>query len=316
MKNPSITLALLASALVAGACGDGGSEPLGPVDRAECTIGSIVAGQAREFTLGGATGCASLDAWRGDSVRSASYTVRLQAGQLYAFRAVEKDVVASSDFDITLSLFGPGADTSQHGWLTASDDEWGSASGYAPQVLFVPPVTGSYAVRVSGYNAGDTARAVRVVSEACAWLGTRAEASFEGVLPTTGCVVSSEEFSLDPDVDSTRVTGFALALDAGDQRRVRVISQAFQPTVYLAGPGPDIWWTGTIDMDMDRARAFDDTATVYVSAPEAGTYSVFVGAAEGARAGAFKVLVDEDVGPALVAERAAPVRKRERKAAR
>lgn len=318
MKNRSLSIALLAAVLVAGACSDDETNPIGPVDRADCTLGTMTPGQTREFTLNGATGCRTLDVWKtpNDSVRSASYTVRLQAGQLYSFRAIEKDVESSSTFDITMSLFGPGADTSEFGWLTASDDEWGGASGYAPQILFVPKVTGNYAVRVSGYGVDDTARVVRLTSQACAWLGTRAEASFQGTLTTNGCAVSDEEFALGAAVDSTRVTGFALELEEGDERRVRVISESFQPTVTLAGPGHDLWWMGTEDIERDNALATTDTATVYVTAFRAGTYSVFVGAGEGVRSGAFRVLVDDEVGPALHASRTVVSSPRLLKAAR
>lgn len=314
-----IALSLLTAGLAA--CGsDDKDNPLGPVDRAECTVGTLTVGQTRDFNLGAGTGCKSLDIWNStsatpanDSVYTASFTVRLNAGTTYSFKAMDQ-ANSSSGLDITMALFGPGADTSEYGWLTASDDDGGGASGLNSQIIFTPKVTGNYAVRVSGYGTDDVG-AVRLYSATCPFGGVIAGASASGTLTAGGCTVQSSS-GMWLNGDSTRVVAYQFALPAGASRVVSVTSSAFQPSILVVGPGPDLWYTGSANLVWENNLATADVASVSFTTPTAGTYTLLVGSGDYGDTGAFTVNISTPAAGAMLVQEPTISRAAERRLAK
>ena len=281
MKKLLPVALLVVAGTVAACSSDEKTGPTTPADAAACIVGTITPGATREFTLNGATGCGTLDIWRGDSVRAVSHSVRLDANRLYTFRAVEKNASINSSFDLTMALFGPGADTTEYGWLAGSDDNWGGTSGYAPIIYYVPKVSGTYAVRVAGYSGNDTASTVELSSRSCPLgatiVGATTPSTTNGSIAADGCVASNNMLGLDSGIDSTRIALLRITLPADAGRRITVVSSAFHPSIRVVGPGADLWGTGANSQSgylSEGTRASGDTASV-----------VF-------RTDAFKVVVD------------------------
>lgn len=271
---------LLALATLA-ACGGDDDNGIGPGDPVRsCNVGSIDVNGTREFTLGAGFGCKTRDIWGStvDSVYGASYTVNLQAGTAYSFTAFDRNDAGTSEFDLTMALFGPGEDTTSYGWIAGSDDQGVGASGYNSQIVVVPKVTGRYTIRVAGFSELDEGP-VRLTVRSCGTATTLGTSAVSGSVPASACVIDGVKFV----VHQFQAT-------AGAARTIVVHSTAFQPAVIVGGPGEDIWDEGDLD-NLDpqpQDIASGDDAVVSFTAPRTGTYTVLVGSFSG-EAGAYSV---------------------------
>ena len=274
-------LPLLALAALAACGGDDDDNGIGPGDPVRaCNVGSIDVGGSRDFTLGAGFGCKTKDIWEtSDSAYAASYTVNLTAGTAYSITAFDRNDGSTSDFDLTMALFGPGDDTTSFGWIAASDDQGGGASGYNSQIIIVPKVTGRYTIRVAGWDEAQVGP-VRLSVRACnsgAQLTTAA--AVNGTVPAGACTI-----------DGTPFVVHQFQATAAAARTVVVHSTAFQPAVIVGGPGQDIWAEGDLD-NLDPPPldvAGGDDAIVSFTAPRTGTYTVIVASFSG-ESGAYSV---------------------------
>ncbi len=139
------SLTLLAAGAILMACSS--NDATGP-DPRNCTAGTIGDNDTKTGHLGDAS-CHIYD-WEylADSTYSVSYDVRLEQGKGYMFN-LQRDTV-TKNWDAVLELVGKDANTGDEQLLQISDDE--GPMNFS-QMHFVAPESGTYSLRVMGYDA-------------------------------------------------------------------------------------------------------------------------------------------------------------------
>ena len=273
-------LPLLALAALLSACGsdDNGVGPDGP--DGDCDVGTIDVGGTRDFTLGENFGCDVLQVIHGpeagpiadDIVHAASYRVELQAGTAYSILAVDRSAEPSSNFDLTMALYGPGDDTTDAGWIAASDDEGFGPNELNPQIIIVPRVSGTYSIRVAGVSAIDEGD-VRLTVRTCTRGATLpADGTVAGTINVNAC-------TFDPGL----INIHQFQATQGEFRVIMLQSDAFVPALYIGGPGQDIWNFGGFGNSFAYAADEDGDGFVEVEfeAERTGTYTLLAWSVSG-----------------------------------
>ena len=147
-------VAIVFAGIVALACSSNNSAT-GP-DPRNCTKGSISGATTITGTLNDKS-CLRWD-WQysspytGDSVWTDSYDFHLDSGAAFI---IDLQNQKDSAFDAVLELVGKNPNTGDDELLAISDDE-GPVGTYWSQLYFVSPVSGTFSLRVSGYDISDT----------------------------------------------------------------------------------------------------------------------------------------------------------------
>jgi hypothetical protein len=227
MRTPFI---ILAAGSVLLACSSD-NNATGP-DPRNCTKGAIGSQDVKTGKLG-ASSCLRYDYWySNDSVYYDSWDLALEQGKAYQFNLQGNPI--TNGWDGTLELVSKDPNTGDDELLAISDDE---GPGLFSQLYFIAPQSGTFSMRVSGFDKPDTA-SYTLTSRACTLplapitdtLGTTNQ-----TLEATDCVVEEPQFS----GDSSRVKLYAITLppDLGNGKTILVTSSAFFPGIQVYGPG-------------------------------------------------------------------------------
>lgn len=221
-------LAVVAFALVAVACSSNNSAT-GP-DPRNCTKGSV----SFPATITGKIGQGSCTRWdyqySSDSVFYNSYDVHLDSGGAYMINLTNDSLKCC--WDATLELVGTDPATGDNVLLDISDDE-GLYGG--SQLYFVAPKSGTYSLRVSGYDTEDTASYVmktRTCANVLAPIRDSIIASAQSIV-TNDCWLEDPQFTF----DSVQIKLYTIFMDPGRVKYIEVSSAVFEPGMQVFGPG-------------------------------------------------------------------------------
>jgi hypothetical protein len=231
------SLAVVAGALIALGCSSNNSAT-GP-DPRNCTKGSVTF----PATITGKIGQGSCTRWdfqySGDSVFYDSYDVHLDSGGAYLMNLQAQN---DSEWDATLEVVGTDPATGDNVLLAISDDEGGTYNEcpgtyycYWSQLYFVAPKSGTYSVRVSGYDLEDTAKYV-LKTRTCANVLPPIKDSIIAsaqTITTNDCWIQQPLFTY----DSVQVKLFTIFMEPGRVKQITVSSAAFEPGFQVFGPG-------------------------------------------------------------------------------
>jgi hypothetical protein len=223
------SLAVAAGALIALGCSSNNSAT-GP-DPRNCTKGSI----AFPGTYTGHVGPGACTRWdyqySGDSVFYDSYDVRLDSGGAYELTLQSQ---SGDNWDATLELVGTDPATGDNDLLAISDDEGVIGTNFS-QMYFVAPKSGTYSLRVSGYDITDTSTYV-LKTRTCANVLPPIKDSIIASAQTIGandCWLEDPDFTF----DSVQVKLFTIFMEPGRVKEITVSSAAFEPGFQVFGPG-------------------------------------------------------------------------------
>jgi hypothetical protein len=227
-------IALAAGTILAACSSDNSTGP----DARNCTKGTITAPDTKTGKLG-STSCLRWDyayasPLTGDSVYSDSWDVSLVKGQGYVFNLQN---VADSDWDAVLELVGTNPTTGDVDLLSISDDEGVRGTKWA-QMFFIAPASGTYSLRVSGYDVGDTV-SYSLTSKRC----DPAMPTIADSLVTTSqqltafdCVLEQPLFAQFGTHESTYVKLYSVHFNPNDTKRITVTFGDFFPAFQIVGP--------------------------------------------------------------------------------
>ena len=228
-------IALAAATFLAACSSDSSTGP----DARNCTKGTITAPDTKTGQLG-ASSCLRWDyayssPFTGDSVFSDSWDVSLVKGQGYRFNLQHAN--GSTDWDAVLELVGTNNTTGDVDLLAISDDEGVPGTNWA-RMFFVAPASGTYSLRVSGYDQEDTA-SYSLTSKRC----DPAMPPIQDSLPTAvqelstlNCVLEQPLFSQYGSDDSTYVQLYTVHFNPNDTKRVTITYGDFFPAFQIVGP--------------------------------------------------------------------------------
>ena len=231
------SLAVAAVGLIAMGCSSSNSAT-GP-DPRNCTKGSV----SFPATITGKTGAASClrydYQYSEDSTYYDSYDIALDSGGAYL---INLQAANDSFWDATLELVGTDPATGDNVLLDISDDEGGpygcggSCSLYNwSQLYFVAPKSGTYSLRVSGYDREDTASYIlktRTCANVLAPIKDSIIASAQSIV-ANDCWVQQPQFTF----DSVQVKLYTIFMEPGHLKHITVSSAAFEPGFAVFGPG-------------------------------------------------------------------------------
>jgi hypothetical protein len=224
MKTPLILLA--AGAILLACSSDNSTGP----DPRNCTAGTIGDNQTRTGHLGAAS-CTRYDwEYRQDSMHYVSYDVQLQQGKGYLFNLQNDSVTVN--WDAVLELAGTDVNTGEEQLLLVSDDE--GPMNFS-QMYFIAPASGTYSLRVMGYDMVDTANYVLQSRRCDPPIGPVTDTLNAPVqtLALGGCVLEKPEFA----DDSTYMQLYTIDIGPNETKTITVSSNAFNPGFQIFGPG-------------------------------------------------------------------------------
>ena len=220
-------LAVIAVGVVLAACSNDNST--GP-DPRNCTAGSIASGDTKTGTLNN-TSCLRYDwEYSRDSAFYASYDVKLDSGKAYMFNLQGTPV--PTFFDATLELVAADKSTGVDVLLAISDDE-GLLGG--SNLYFIAPGSGTFSLRVSGYDKSDTAsyvlkaRSCKVPTPAI----VDSLIASSQLLEAGDCMLEKPRFSN----DSSPIQLYSIKFAPNETKSVVVTTTAFNPGIQMFGPG-------------------------------------------------------------------------------
>jgi hypothetical protein len=227
-----------------------------------------------EGTLGpGATETGSFDGSEGtirDDRPAEAWLIQGQSGERLRVRLL------SEDFDAYLFVLGPGMDE------VLTDDD--SAGNLNAELTVEFPQDGVYRVVASALAGG---------AEGAYTIEVRDPVNLED-LPTDGrqAVVGETvegDLSMDepPVIDGRPGQAWELEGEAGDSVTIELVSEDFDPYLYVIGPGMD-------SPAEDDDSAGDMDSRVELEFPESGTYRIVVSAFSSGSGGAFELRVTPD----------------------
>lgn len=262
MRKPLVVLSSLLLLAAAGCSSD--NSVAGPDGR--CPRASVSAGQT-------VTGVLTADACTFNPDPDFSpffdpFAFRIDSAQSYVV-TLRGDVDAGAGvFNTALTLVAPSG--------TIAAEDFGTFEGLAEnsQLAFVAPRSGSYSLRVHGYDASNFGPYALTV-QACGAAPSVTTTAATGALAASDCVVHN--YAAVTNNDSSLVDFYQLRLEYGQSVTVEAVSTAFKPLLQVGGP------------DFDAACQFDncarkettatttDTARVTITAANPGVYTVTVG---------------------------------------
>ena len=252
-------------ALFAAACGDGADREAS-IDLLE-TRGTLVMGQSVAAVL---TVTDLVVEVEGDPVRASAWEVRVDSGQ-----QVQVDMMSDA-FDSHLFIAGPGIP------VPLADDDGGV--GRDARLCFRAPVAGSY--RVVAAALGEVGDYSLSALDGCDGIPARfRQLEARGSL-VVGQRIGAALTPTDPviDADETRrAAAWEIRVDRGQQVQIEMTSAAFDPYLYVVGPG------------MASPLAADDggeelDARLCLRAAEAGTYRVIASGFEAGGVGDYSLV--------------------------
>jgi hypothetical protein len=291
-------LLFVALGAVAVGCSSDATSLAGP-DAKECTKGSIAPGDSKSGELTDQS-CVRYDyAYSQDSVHYDAYTFTAVKGQGYWFAL---DAANHTDYwDAVMELASIDPSTGDEQLLAISDDE--GPNNYS-RIYFIAPVSGTFSLRVAGYDFSDTSAYV-LEARACnsplpAITGDLAATS--QTLESSDCVVAEPEFA----GDSSHVKLYSIHIGPNETKTITVSADAFLPGLQIYGPGwgvsCDYEYQGCGGGSVGAGEASSATITLTASgdwncyygcvpANWPGDYTLAVGAANFTDAGAFTLQV-------------------------
>lgn len=231
------TLLLSLAAAGLAACGSDSNGATGPLPR-NCTKGTLTAGDTKTGTTSSSS-CLAYDyAYSQDSTYYDAYDVHLDAGKAYVFTTVDDS--ASAGWDSMLELWVHDGATGEDRLVAISDDD---GVDLHSQLAIVAPVTGTFSLRVQGYDIGDTSRYV-LRSTSCAVTAIGDQGTVTTSVASSDCVLEEPAYGAN---DSVRVKFFRVHVGANETRNILVRSAAFHPGFSFYGPawGMPCWFEYT-----------------------------------------------------------------------
>ena len=223
------SLAVAAGALIALGCSSNNSAT-GP-DPRNCTKGSV----SFPATITGKTSAASClrydYQYSTHSVYYDSYDIHIDSGGAYELTLQSQ---SGANWDATLELVGTDPATGDNDLLAISDDEGVIGTNFS-QLYFVAPKSGTYSLRVSGYDTGDTAAYVlktRTCANVLPPIKDSIIASAQNIV-ANDCWVEDPQFTF----DSVQVKLYTIFMEPGHEKQITVTSAAFEPGFQVFGPG-------------------------------------------------------------------------------
>lgn len=203
-----------------------------------------------------------------------AYEVSLSAGQ-----SVRIEV--SSELDTMVYVYDPA------GTLVAQDDD--SGDGLAPRVELTAPSAGSYTIEVTTFAAalgGDYSLVVTATAEIVdAQVSDGTLARGDGASRTRS---------------GSRADAYSVRLEAGDSVRAWVESTAFDPMIYVYGPGGEL-----VGQDDDGGEGLNSRIEFRAASP--GVHVVEVTAYESSSSGPYRLTI-ATLGPPATPGAAGPPR--------
>lgn len=222
-------LVLMALGVVALGCGSdptsvGNANP----DPAGCLKGSISTGDVKSGALTSAS-CLRYDyAYSQDSTPYDAYSFKAEKGKGYLILLEQADGVTNWDALLEPATVNPATGNEQ---LLVSDDEGGH--GWS-RMYFIAPVSGTFYIRASGYDRGDTA-SYKLTAKFC----DSPIPEITGALSASAQTLSASDCVLaEPDFvgDSAHVKLFSVYIGPNETKTISVHSNDFGAGFQVFGP--------------------------------------------------------------------------------
>ncbi len=283
IKTISLRVAVVAGILAVSACGD--DTALNPTFGAQCSAGSLAAGQSKDGAITPADCEVPYHFWSGDRTYYESYSVALEKGRGYYFHMQRRnDVEAGDGIDSFLALFGKNADGVSVP-LAVSDDDAGGSSSYDSEFYFIAPRSGTFQLVTYAYSAADTG-GYRVSMERCPVVATLDTAGvYENLeLGTSPCI----RRATDAGGYVTPIVLVSVPVIAGEDITLSVSSDDFTPVAEAGGPGFDVYANLYDGQDFDAAEGSGGFLSL-TSLEADGSLTLAVGATSFGDIGRFSV---------------------------
>jgi hypothetical protein len=261
------------------------------LDDPACVKGELASSADPVATNGrlGAASCVGIEPLTLRAMRYDAYTLPVQAGVGYVLTARAPD---TSIANYLMEVWGGTRTTAQ---LLAIDDNAGrGANGHDPQIYFVAPQTGSYALHVLALHAPDTslyALTSRTCPVRAAIAGSAAFTAASQELQASDCILNVPPFPVATG-DSAHVAFYTVHMEANTEREITVASADFNPSFEITGPG---FSTCSFFIQCGGVAGATGTttteATTILRVGIAGEYTLVVGAQSFAQVGRFTLTV-------------------------